>query len=57
LAINVNIGRVIMKIILGIAIMFVMYEIGYSIGYGHCADNIETIIDAYNKEKGDDSNE
>ena len=34
-----------MKIFLGIAIIFAIYEVGYSLGYKHCADIVKEIID------------
>lgn len=34
-----------MKIILGIVIIFVAYEMGYSIGYRHCIDYMRGILE------------
>ena len=42
-----------MKMILVLAAIFVVYEIGYSIGYRHCVENIQEIIDEYKESKSD----
>ena len=43
-----------MAIILKIALAFVVYEIGYYMGYKHCRDYIDEIMDEYEEDEEDE---